>query len=117
MSDQSPKIIDFPNPQVYKLENFPGINESLIREKFAEGDIDYLISLFDFIQRCKHRAEMLAQVYWTQMQSDQRRMKGETLLGLDTSRARNQIAATRAKQTATPHDGKTLKDMQGGIDL
>jgi hypothetical protein len=59
---------NLPSPEVFKLQDFPGINPNLIREKFAENNVEYLIQLFDWIQRSKHRAEALAQVYFNQME-------------------------------------------------
>ena len=57
-----------PQPDIFKLSDFPGINADLIREKFIAGNVEYLISLFDFIQRSKHRAESLARAYFNQME-------------------------------------------------
>ncbi len=59
---------NLPSPEVFKLQDFPGINPDLIREKFAECNVEYLISLFHSIQRSKHRAESLAQIYFNQME-------------------------------------------------
>lgn len=60
---------NLPEPSELKLTDFPGINPDLIREKFAEGNVEYLIQVFDFIQRSKHRAESLAQIYFNQMET------------------------------------------------
>lgn len=60
-----PKL-SIPPPSSFALELMPGINANLIRER--AGDVEYLISFFDMIQRQKHRAEMLADVYFQQMQ-------------------------------------------------
>ena len=43
--------------ELLPLAEFPGINESLIREYFAEGKVELLVALFSSIQRAKHRAE------------------------------------------------------------
>ena len=59
---------NLPQPSELALKDFPGISAALIREAFVAGNIDYLVSLFDFIQRSKHRAEALAQVYFNQME-------------------------------------------------
>lgn len=59
---------NLPQPETLKLSDLPGIKADLIREKVAEGNTDYLISLFDWMQRAKNRAESLATVYFNQME-------------------------------------------------
>jgi len=56
-------------PDISDLDQYPGINEDLIREQFTKGEdgLKYLISLFHYIQRCKNRAETLSLVYQRQM--------------------------------------------------
>ncbi len=65
---------NLPNPAEYKLSEFPGINEETIRTKVCEGAAEWLIALFNFNNRAKHRAEMLAQVYFAQMESYKQKM-------------------------------------------
>jgi hypothetical protein len=65
MSEQA---LTLPPPASFALEAMPGISPDLIRERMLAGDEAYLISLFDHIQRSKHRAEALAQAYFNQME-------------------------------------------------
>ena len=57
-----------PQPQL-------SINPELIHEMVAAGNAQYLISLFDFLQRSRHRAERLAQVYLNQMEVLHQRLR------------------------------------------
>lgn len=84
---------NLPSPEVLKLHDFPGINEALIREKFTSGNVDYLVSLFNFIQRSKHRAENLAQVYFNQMEVFHKKLNGERNVN-DSVRAIERKAST-----------------------
>jgi hypothetical protein len=45
----------------------PAINEDLIRRYFEAGDLKNLLSIFNFQQRCKNRAEELSRAYLAQM--------------------------------------------------
>jgi len=56
--------------EIKEFAQLPGVNHDLIIEKWnghSADDLKYLLSLFDFMQRSKHRAENLAIVYQRQM--------------------------------------------------
>lgn len=50
------------------LDLYPGVNETTIREAVAAGNVDWLLSFFNHIQKSKHRAESLSRAYFAQMQ-------------------------------------------------
>jgi len=78
----------------------PSINPELIHEMVAAGNAQYLISLFDFLQRSRHRAERLAQVYLNQMEVLHQRLR----------EARGEAEANiRPTAGAIPVRGKTQK--------
>lgn len=60
---------NLPNPECFKLQDHPGIKPDAITEMFNAGRLDWLLSFFDFQARAKSRAEMLALVYFRQMET------------------------------------------------
>ena len=104
MPDETPAL---PNPETLRLESHPGINPDLIHEMIQTDRIDYLVSLFDSIQRAKHRAEALAQIYFNQMEILHQRLetlKAGELPGL------NARPNPKGKQRPETSGGKSLKE-------
>jgi len=106
--------------EIKELSQLPGINTALIEEKFNAGPdgLKYLLTLFDFMQRSKTRAENLALVYQRQMLVLHQKLD-EARDGIVVSKPRKVITAdqekTQTTKAATVQVTKPSKPPKGSV--
>jgi len=105
--------------EIKELSQLPGINTALIEEKFNAGPdgLKYLLTLFDFMQRSKTRAENLALVYQRQMLVLHQKLD-EARDGIVVSKPRKVITedpTPKAKVQAAVVVSKKEKPMKGSV--
>lgn len=105
MSDL-PDLDNLPNPDQFKLTDFPGVNDALIVEMVTAGNSRYLIDLFSHFRRGQLRAEMLAKVYFDQVEVYKRKL--DEARGLDLTQVKTARSAPRPFTRAQPEKAPEL---------